>query len=149
MTSHQSHFGVVKGTASRPRHATDSALSLSRFAHCGGAQYPVTVAETTAAGRGTPNPKADNRRTGGIFSSARLRAPSSMGGPWRGRLRPCRFPLVRCSNPVMCPPTPIGTGERVVAKPKGVRTQCASRRTPVPGSNPTSFNPSSAQRFGT
>lgn len=45
----ESHFALMKGTASWPRYAAAAGRSLPRFAQYGGAQYAVSVAETTAA----------------------------------------------------------------------------------------------------
>lgn len=102
-----------------------------RFALRGHAQYPMGVAETAAI-RAWPlgMQKADDRRNGGIFSSVRLRAPISYGGPWlRGHLRVCRFPFAPVGQPqCLAPATPILADRRQASYPaKGGRNMRQSR----------------------
>lgn len=96
-----------------------------RFALRGRAQYPIQIAETAVI-RAWPlgMQKADDRRNGGIFSSVRLRAPISYGGPWlRGHLRVCRFPFAPVGQPQsLAPATPILADRRQASYPaKGGR----------------------------
>jgi len=50
-------------------------------------------------------------------ASARLAPP--MVGPWRGSLRARRFLVRRYANPVSCPATPFGIGDRVAEPAQG------------------------------
>lgn len=120
MMARQSHFVMPTHGVRRPAF---SGPSLSRFAHRGGAQYPISIAETAAIRAWNPDlQEADDRRSAVFlrpYAFARLQDQwVGLGGDGFGR---AGFLLRRCSNPVMRPPTSFGTERRASTQAKGSR----------------------------